>query len=130
MSPHDEQAFQTRIRALYQCTADEIDTATAARLREARRKALAARRGLHLGRWLFPLGAVAACLLAVVVIWPSTPRHPATTSPQAVSASAGDSDDTALPPDPDNNDPAMYQDMDFYAWLADQSHATSKQRGG
>lgn len=134
MSPHDEHAFQNRIGALYRRTADEVDTATAARLRSARHKALEARDAARWGRWLFPLGAVATGLLAVVLIWPSTHKPPAAPAQPArtvtASAAAGDSSDSALPPDPDNTDPTMYQDMEFYAWLADHPSNIARRRGG
>ncbi|GAB3027234.1 MULTISPECIES: hypothetical protein [Oleiagrimonas] len=131
MSPQTEREFQDRLRALYRRTGDEVDTATAARLRDARRKALEAAERPYLSRWLVPAGAVAACLLAVVMIWPSAPhpsRHAVT--PTAVTASDNDPSD-ALPPDPDSTDPALYEDMDFYAWLAQQpATASHTPRGG
>lgn len=126
MSPQTRHDFEDRLRALYRRTADEVDTATAARLRESRRRALEAAEKPRLARWFMPLGAVATCLLAVMVIWPSTPH----TARHADSAAASTADNS-LPPDPDSTDPAMYQDLDFYAWLADQpSGATPTRRGG
>ncbi|KGI77201.1 hypothetical protein [Oleiagrimonas soli] len=134
MSPQTEHEFQDRLRALYRRTGDEVDTATAARLRAARRTALEAAERPQLGRWLVPAGALTACLLAVVMIWPSAP-HPArhaTTSTTAISTATNDTDASdSLPPDPDSTDPALYEDMDFYAWLAQQSTTTSHTaRGG
>ncbi|MDA3915251.1 hypothetical protein [Oleiagrimonas sp.] len=128
MSPHDEKAFQERLRALYMRTADEVDTATAARLRTARGKALAVHDRPAFTRWLFPLGAVATILLAAVVIWPATPRRVSTqTVPVAVSS---ENDDNALPPDPDSNDPALYQNLGFYTWLAQQPTSHNAKRSG
>ena len=129
MSPHPKQDFEDRLRALYRRTADEVDTATAARLRASRRRALDAADKPRLARWLMPAGAVAACLLAVVVIWPSTPHGSAHGGGTATTTLASTSD-TGLPPDPDSSDPAMYQDLDFYAWLADQPATTSATRHG
>jgi hypothetical protein len=128
MSPHPKQDFEDRLRALYRRTADEVDTATAARLRASRRRALDAADKPRLARWLMPAGAVAACLLAVVVIWPSTP-HQSAHGGSAASAVASTSD-TSLPPDPDGSDPGMYQDLGFYAWLADQSGSARTTRHG
>lgn len=125
MSPQAEHDFEDRLRALYRRTADEVDTATAARLRESRQRALEAAERPRLARWLMPMGALAACLLAVVVIWPSTPH----TARPAVNDTAATTDN-ALPPDPDGTDPAMYQDLDFYAWLADQPSANRRTRRG
>jgi len=128
MSPHANHDFEDRLRSLYRRTADEVDTATAARLRESRRRALDAAERPRLGRWLMPAGALAACLLALVVIRPSTPHNSASvgSATHALASSA----DNGLPPDPDSADPAMYQDLDFYAWLADQSGSSSPTRHG
>jgi len=127
MSPQTEHDFENRLRALYRRTADEVDTVAAARLRETRRRALEAAEKPRLFRWLMPMGAVAAGLLAVVVIWPSATRHP---GPSRAGTSVSTAD-TSLPPDPEGADPAMYQDLDFYAWLADQPSATRNvHRGG
>lgn len=126
MSPQTEHDFENRLRALYRRTADEVDTAAAARLRETRRRALEAAQRPRLVRWLMPMGAVAAGLLAVVVIWPSTSRH---TGPARTGTSMSTAD-SSLPPDPEGADPAMYQNLDFYAWLADQPSATRHARRG
>ncbi len=129
MSPREQHDFEDRLRALYRRAADPVDTATAARLAEARRRALEAAERPRLVRWLMPMGAVAACLLAVVVIWPSAPRGPGPATP--TTSSVASSADSTLPPDPDSADPALYQDLDFYAWLADQpAAATPAHRGG
>jgi hypothetical protein len=128
MSPRTEHDFEDRLRSLYRRTADEVDTAAAARLRESRRRALESAGQPRLFRWLMPMGAVAACLLAVVVIWPSNSRH----AGPAGTGSRVSTTDTSLPPDPEGADPAMYQDLDFYAWLADQPSAShhARRRGG
>jgi hypothetical protein len=118
-SPLEEQA-----RRLYRQAVTDVDPATAARLRAARRTALEVGSEHHPLRWMVPAGAVAASVLAVVLMWRPMP-HPAmpTTTPAAQIAAR--STDNDLPPDPDSADPAMVEDMGFYAWLADQPTSKS-----
>jgi hypothetical protein len=52
-----------------------------------------------------------------------------TPTPSALAAAANSNDDS-LPPDPESTDPALYQNMDFYAWLADQPGTRKRHRGG
>ena len=114
-SPAD--TFETRARALYRRAGPRVDPATAGQLRAVRRDALEARhrRGM---RWMVPTGAVAAALLAAVVVWQPSQRH--ATAPASTQATNAD----ALPPDVGQTDPSLYQNLGFYAWLAQQpSHA-------
>lgn len=115
-----EKPFEQRARALYHEAARRIDPATAGRLRAARREALASsqqeHRPHHLARWLVPSGACAAIALAALLTWPSAPR-PVATAPVTAAATAGETDNT-LPPDPEQADPNLYQNLDFYGWLA------------
>ena len=119
MNTSDRQ-FEQRARELYHEAARRIDPATAGRLRAARREALAAtqhaQRPHHLARWLVPSGACAAIALAALLVWPSAPR-PVATAPTTAAATAGETDNT-LPPDPEQADPNLYQNLDFYGWLA------------
>ena len=112
--------LEQRARALYHEAARHIDPATAGRLRAARREALAstqqAQRPHHLARWLVPSGACAAIALAALLAWPSAP-HPVATAPVTAATTAGETDNT-LPPDPEQADPNLYQNLDFYGWLA------------
>lgn len=111
--------FEQRARALYLDAAQRIDPATAGRLRAARRTALAdASATSHtrqVVRWLVPSGACAAIALATVLAWPALPHPPA--SAPATASAASEADNT-LPPDPEQGDPGMYQNLDFYGWLA------------
>lgn len=116
--PH--KPLEQRARALYHEAARRIDPATAGRLRAARREALTsaqAPRSHHVARWLIPSGACAMIALATVLAWPSMPRHAAPAPATAAAASAGETDN-ALPPDPEQADPNLYQNLDFYGWLA------------
>lgn len=110
--------FEQHARDLYLRAGPHVDAHMAARLRTARRKALAGSEHPRM-RWMVPASACAAAVLAVVVLWQPL-RGPGTvatmTSGAAVSAEAAE----ALPPDADQTDPGLYQNLGFYAWLAQQ----------
>ncbi|HET7299606.1 MAG TPA: hypothetical protein VFJ01_03050 [Oleiagrimonas sp.] len=120
--------IQDRVRELYRRAGPQIDVATAARLRAARRKALenpSSTQQRHL-RWMVPTGACAMVALAMLTIWQPLHRPaPVATTTPALSQSASTD---VLPPDADQADPSLYQNMDFYAWLASQPVAKSGQR--
>lgn len=117
-SPDDR--IEQRARALFRQASRELDTATANRLRAARRDALQAAPSAHrTARLLLPAGAFAVIALAALMVW--SPRHPAptATAPTATATAAIQTqDDSELPPDADSADPALYQNLDFYGWLA------------
>jgi hypothetical protein len=120
--------FEQRARELYREAARNLDPAMAGRLRAARREALAATGTRpaqhHFARWLVPSGACAAIALAALLVWPSAPR-PMTDAPAtAVVASSSEADNT-LPPDPEQADPNLYQNLDFYGWLAANDHSSA-----
>jgi hypothetical protein len=109
--------LERRARELYRQAAVHLDPAMAARLRAARRDALAnageswAHRLLQL---LLPAGAFAA--IAFVALFMSSPVQRTTSSaPTAIQAVDVDGE---LPPDAAAADPTLYQNMDFYGWLA------------
>jgi hypothetical protein len=113
--------FVQRARELYRAAAHQVDPLTSARLRAARIRALAIpRAGEHRPgtRWLVPGGAFAAVAFAAVMLWqPLTQLTPHPTV--AISNTAGNGDtDPDLPPDADQADPTLYQNLDFYGWLA------------
>lgn len=117
---HTEQQLGQRARQLYQDAARHIDPTTAGRLRAARRQALDAAQAppRHLGRWLVPAGALAAIALTALMIWqplPNTPQRQV--EPTGLSASTIDQD-SVLPPDAEKVDPSLYQNLNFYGWLA------------
>ena len=114
-----QQAFELRARKLWREAARQIDPVTAGRLRAARREALHATRTRmpHASRWLLPTGATAAIALAAMLVWQPLPHAPPSRQAnQIVSATA--EADNELPPDAEQADPTLYQNLDFYAWLA------------
>ena len=120
--------LEQRVRALYHEAAHNLDPAIAGRLRAARREALAAGTGTrqpqhHFTRWLVPSGACAAIALAALLSWPSAPRPMPGAPETAVVASSTGEADNALPPDPEQADPNLYQNLDFYGWLAASDHS-------
>lgn len=116
-----DKPFEQRARALYQEAAQRIDPVTAGRLRAARRTALEAATGqpaVHTrARVLLPVGALAAMALAALVIWQPAPRQAEGNAPAAM-ATATEQDAEQLPPGADKADPGLYQNLDFYSWLA------------
>ncbi|WP_426700444.1 hypothetical protein ACPPVV_13720 [Rhodanobacter sp. Col0626] len=116
-----DQHLEHRARELWHAAAQRIDPATAGRLRAARRKALEPSRATphHTIRWLIPTGAFAVIALAAMMVWQPLPQRHAATSTQAVNAADTTTDlDNDLPPDADKTDPNLYQNLDFYGWLA------------
>lgn len=121
MNQASDKSFERRARTLYHEAGRRLDPTTAGRLRAARRTALAAPQAHghpRLGT-LLPIGALAAVALAALMIW-QPPRHDVAASmPDATPAAGMPTVDNELPPDPDGNiDPKLYQNLDFYSWLA------------
>ncbi|WEN16363.1 hypothetical protein PY254_06760 [Rhodanobacter sp. AS-Z3] len=111
--------LEQRARELWREAAHQIDPVTAGRLRAARREALqsAEKPVRHTVRWLIPSGAFAVIALAALMVWQPLPQQGTQTATQAVSSNIDDAD-TELPPDADKTDPNLYQNLDFYDWLA------------
>jgi hypothetical protein len=110
---------EQRARELWHEAAQRIDPGTAERLRAIRRQALRSTpTPTHrTARWLIPTGAFAVIALATLVVW--QPPHPSAKPAQANGApDAGAELDNDLPPDADKTDPNLYQNLDFYGWLA------------
>lgn len=126
-SPEHNQAGQRpsqaeleqRARRLFHEAAQNVDPDIAARLRNMRRQTLATSpSSRHAAtRWLMPAGAFAVIALATLMIWRPSPHHTAPPSIQASADTTGDIDND-LPPDADKTDPNLYQNLDFYGWLA------------
>lgn len=110
-----------RAHELYDRAAQQLDPEVHARLHTARLHALAAahegdRHRLGVGaRWLLPSGACAVIVLAAVTLWQPLQQS---RSPASASAAQGSEIDNELPPDAAQNDPQLYQNLDFYGWLA------------
>jgi hypothetical protein len=123
--------LEHRLRARYLEAGDKLDAHTAGRLRAARRTALQAlaaptrsrlgftgmARARTLQRVFLPAGAFAMIVLASLMIWQPA-RHPPASAHRTAATLAAPDPDNELPPDPDSTDPTLYQNLDFYDWLA------------
>ncbi|HET7329858.1 DUF3619 family protein [Dyella sp.] len=127
MNSSDKQ-FQQRVRALYQEATQSIDPVTAGRLRAARRTALEAATAHasphHRARVLLPVGALAAVALAALMIWQPSPAPQRDGKPQGVAVA--EQENEYLPPGADKADPGLYQNLDFYSWLAANDGSQAK----
>jgi len=126
-SPDDR--IEQRAHALYRQASQQLDPAMAGRLRAARREALQPAPSSHrAARLLLPAGAFAAVALAALMVWQP---HRGTTAPAravpALIAGTGQ-DDSDLPPDADSADPTLYQNLDFYGWLAANDSSAPERR--
>jgi hypothetical protein len=123
-SPDDR--IEQRARALFRTASRELDPAMAGRLRAARREALqpvsASRRAARL---LLPAGAFAVVTLAALMVW--SPHRSLTPMPPSATTMLAPADDGELPPDADSADPALYQNLDFYGWLAANDKTSQEQ---
>ncbi|MCX7513916.1 hypothetical protein [Frateuria sp. STR12] len=125
MTP-DPDKLARRARALYLDASRQLDPAAAARLRAARREALAAARPAPsrlAPRLLLPAGAFAVLALATLMIW--QPLRQADHAPSHAMPATADAD-ADLPPDADSADPQLYQNLDFYGWLAANDSAKAR----
>lgn len=129
MNSSDRQ-FEKSARALYQEASQRIDPATAGRLRAARRTALEAATAHasphHRVRVLLPVGALAAMALAALMIWQPAPRQATNNPPTAAMVTA--EPETELPPGADKADPGLYQNLEFYSWLASNDGSDQTKR--
>ncbi len=124
-----DMPLERRARELFHEAARQIDPVTAGRLRSARRQALESARSASRRpvRWLIPAGAGAAIVLAALMVWRPLPHHGAPSAvPAASSADGASALDGDLPPDADQTDPNLYQDLDFYGWLAANGNPPEK----
>ncbi|WP_109123942.1 DUF3619 family protein [Dyella sp. C11] len=110
--------LERRARELYRESARQLDPAIAARLRAARNQAIANGKGSSLAHrlleLLLPAGAFAA--IALVALFLSSPVQRTPTAAPTTATQAADVEE--LPPDAAAADPTLYQNMDFYGWLA------------
>jgi type II secretory pathway component PulM len=115
-----DNTFEQRARALYREASQQLDPAIAGRLRAARRTALqAAAAPARKSHLLLPAGAFAVIAMATLMVWQPL-QHGAGEPAQAIQqgqASTAEADGD-LPPDADSADPNLYQNLDFYGWLA------------
>lgn len=122
---NSDRELVTRAREIHSQACANVDARTHARLAAARRNAMAAARApSHKRVWLPAAGAMAACALAVgVILWrPASAPAPAQDRPVASSAAE-------LPLDTDSKQMDLYQNLDFYQWLAQQSDSRAPADG-
>lgn len=122
----DNEAWTRRARTLHEHACAHIDPRTRARLAAARSEALGGggRRSQRLV-WLPAVGAMAACMLVIGVMWlrPQPPGAPPTHEETAQM-------DSELPSETDAQQLDFYQNLDFYQWLAQQSQLPAHPRRG
>ncbi|MBB5358853.1 hypothetical protein HDE76_002069 [Rhodanobacter sp. ANJX3] len=123
-----DERIARRARALYREASQRIDPTTAGRLRAARREALSAAKTPqhHTARWLVPTGAFAAIAFAMLMVWQPLSHGPSVPTSQPVSLEQSAEADSDLPPDAEKTDPNLYQNLDFYGWLAANSASDSQ----
>lgn len=108
------------VRARLDESARDLDAATLSRLNQARQAALAAARPRapwwRFAPWLVGATATAALALAVglALTLPGSPEP--VVAPVAAGLDAADFDMLSAP-----DDLALYEDMEFYAWLDDEA---------
>ena len=122
-----DQGLMRRARALHDHACEHIDVGTRAKLATARREALAApERRPHRMIWVPATGAAAACALVVgLALFKPQTENPATPQTQAAATR-----DAELPLDADTPQFDLYQNLDFYQWLAQQPQAHANPHGG
>ena len=115
MENRDRELVQ-RAREIHEQACANVDARTHARLAAARRNAVAAApTHSHKRVWLPAAGAMAACALAVgVILWRPASAPPHARTQQVASA------DAELPLDADSKQMDLYQNLEFYQWLAQQ----------
>ncbi|HJU07438.1 MAG TPA: hypothetical protein VJ727_03050 [Rhodanobacteraceae bacterium] len=112
-----ELELTRRARALHEHACEHVDARTRAKLAAARRSALAAKdHRPQRAIWLPAVGAVAACALVLGVVW----FRPQPETPVAPQQQASTTSDAELPLDTDAQQLDLYQNLDFYQWLARQ----------
>jgi len=122
-----ELELTRRARALHKHACEHIDARTRAKLAAARRSAVAAKD--HRPRraiWLPAAGAVAACALVIGVVWFKPQPGPSSAPQQQASATS----DAELPLDTDAQQLDLYQNLDFYQWLARQQQTRTPSNRG
>ena len=105
-------AIERRARELYRQSCHHVAPADRQALRQARLDALATRPTPLMQRLLMPVGALAASALALVVAWSYFPAQEQ--SGQNTPTGTAYTEKTL----PAKSDLDMYQDLDFYRWLA------------
>jgi hypothetical protein len=113
----DDEAWIAASRQALDAGVDELDAATLSRLNRARQLALDAARKPRAPRWLWgaAFATAASCALAVLVL-----KDPALPPPLPGDDTLAASDLDLLATD---GELALYEDLEFYAWLDAQQSA-------
>lgn len=114
-SPHEDEAWIARARALLDRSAEALDATSASRLNRARHAALAQRAPRRPRIGAAVLAAAAALALCVGLVWNGLDR-PQGHAPESTALQAADID--VLTAEDDALD--LYENLDFYAWLDEQ----------
>ena len=115
----EEEEFARRAGRRLSDSSDTLDAATLSRLNQARQSAL---NELPDGRltashWWLPAGAVAVTATVAIGLWQTV--DPVGNSEPAIPVAASDSIDVELLLD--DIDLAMIEDLEFFAWLAEDA---------
>lgn len=115
--------LERRVRERFVQASGQLDVPTRDRLRAARRRAVQSREHKPATqRLLLPAGAFAVLALASIVIWQPVRQDALSPTESAIVAAHRNTTDadSELPPDPDSTDvdANLYQNLDFYGWLA------------
>jgi hypothetical protein len=116
----DQQSTERFLRQLNERldhSVEALDASTQARLRAARREALAASGVRSLPAWLMPMGSLAAAATVAVLtvsLWLLPPE-------KGMDDQLPPLEDFALLSDSEGLE--FYQDLDFYLWLDDEKKA-------
>ncbi len=116
-----ETGFTERARRLYREASNHLDAQTRTDLRDARIRALAASNGRAPrapARWLLPGGALAFVALAALMMWQPLPHGSTASGDMSIDRAINTDLDSDLPPDAEQVDPQLYENLDFYGWLA------------
>ncbi|QDH70740.1 DUF3619 family protein [Marilutibacter alkalisoli] len=117
---HDnETRFDAAMRQLHRASLEQLPPATAARLRSARRDALASPRPRHGLGWSMASATAAVFALAIGVFW-LRPDAPAPSPDVAITAPGGDNAiaDVLLAAEIEALVATYDEDPDLYLWLA------------
>lgn len=118
MNDHSEAAWLTQLREQLDQDARDLDAATASRLNRARQQALDAGLRKGHGRWIWlpmAMATTAAAILALTVILRSS--EPVLQPPTLAAASAADDLELLA----SSEELEMIENLEFYAWLEQQS---------
>lgn len=111
-------SIECRARALYRQSCQKLPAHARRSLRSVRLEAVATRPTSIVQRLLMPIGAVAASVLVLVVMWSYIP-----TQTRYATAKHGNATITSAPTaDADTEaETELYQNLDFYRWLASRT---------